>query len=260
MKVLTKPLEYFWSGWASLASLCLLMALWEFGNLIYGDFILPAPLDALNALWQEITLAEGWPYIQTTFVRAITGFFLSALVGSIIGIAAGLSMTVARAARPIVTFLLGVPPIAWIVLALLWFGMGGMAPIFTVVVTTLPLTFAAAVEGTRTLDRRFLDMSTIFRVPFHMKLWDLYLPHILSYLFPAWVNALGMAWKVTVMAELLATNDGIGAGMALARANLETATAMGWIMATVILLLAVEYLFLEPLKRHLESWRQQDKA
>jgi len=166
----------------------------------------------------------------------------------------------ARAARPIVTFLMGVPPISWIVLALLWFGMGGATPVFTVVVTTLPLTFAAAVQGTRTLDRRFLDMSMVFNVPLTMKLWDFYLPHILSYLFPAWITALGMAWKVTIMAELLASNEGIGAGMALARVNLETATAMGWIMATVILLLGFEYLFLEPLKRHLESWRQDETS
>jgi NitT/TauT family transport system permease protein len=36
-----------------------------------------------------------------------------------------------------------------------------------------------------------------------MKLFDLYLPHVVSYLFPAWITALGTSWKVVVMAELL---------------------------------------------------------
>jgi len=251
-------IHYIWSGWGAISSLLLLMALWEFGSAIYGSFILPTPLESFAALWTELDQGPGWSYVLVTTTRAISGFLLSIAVGSLLGVIAGLSMTTARAARPVVTFLLGVPPISWIVLALLWFGMGGLTPIFTVVVTTLPLTFAAAVQGTRTLDRRFLDMSTVFDVPLGMKLWDFYLPHILSYLFPAWINALGMAWKVTIMAELLATNEGIGAGMALARVNLETATAMGWILATVILLLGFEYLCLEPLKRHLESWRQDD--
>ncbi len=253
-------LHYIWGGWGAISSLLLLMALWEFGNTLYGSFILPTPIETFHALWAALKEENGWAYVFITTSRALSGFILSVVVGSALGILAGLSMTTARAARPIVTFLMGVPPISWIVLALLWFGMGGATPVFTVVVTTLPLTFAAAVQGTRTLDRRFLDMSMVFNVPLTMKLWDFYLPHILSYLFPAWITALGMAWKVTIMAELLASNEGIGAGMALARVNLETATAMGWIMATVILLLGFEYLFLEPLKRHLESWRQDETS
>lgn len=258
MSYIKSVLSYIWSGWGALSSLLLLMAFWEFGNTLYGSFILPTPIESFSALWVELETENGWSYVWITTHRAISGFLLSIAVGSTLGVMAGLSMTTARAARPIITFLLGVPPISWIVLSLLWFGMGGMAPIFTVVVTTLPLTFASTVQGTRTLDHRFLDMSKVYKVPLSMKLWDFYLPHILSYLFPAWINALGMAWKVTIMAELLASNDGIGAGMALARVNLETATAMGWILATVLLLLAFEYLCLEPLKRHLESWRQDD--
>jgi len=260
MNYLKSILDYLWSGWGALSSLFLLMALWEIGNHFYGSFILPTPIESFNALMVELRSEKGWSYVWVSTQRAISGFLLSILVGSVLGILSGLSITASRAARPIVTFILGVPPISWIVLALMWFGMGGMTPIFTVLVTTLPLTFASAVQGTRTLDHRFLDMSTIYKVPFGMKLWDFYLPHILSYLFPAWINALGMAWKVTIMAELLAANDGIGAGMALARVNLETATAMGWILATVILLLAFEYLCLEPLKRHFESWRQESPA
>jgi len=260
MTYLKACLHYIWGGWGAISSLLLLMAFWEFGNSLYGSFILPTPIESFTALWAELMEEDGWDYVFITTSRALSGFVLSIVVGSALGVLAGLSMTTARAARPIVTVLLGVPPISWIVLALLWFGMGGATPVFTVVVTTLPLTFAAAVQGTRTLDRRFLDMSTVFNVPLGMKLWDFYLPHILSYLFPAWITGLGMAWKITIMAELLASNEGIGAGMALARVNLETATAMGWIMATVILLLGFEYLFLEPLKRHLESWRQDDTS
>lgn len=192
--------------------------------------------------------------------RALMGFLLAGVVGSSLGLLAGLSVTASRTLRPIITVLLGVPPIAWIVLAILWFGMGGATPVFTVLVTTLPLTFAAAVEGMRTVDRRLDDMVRSFKAPPLMVLKDLYLPHLLSYLFPAWVTALGMAWKVAVMAELLATSDGIGAGMAMSRVNLETAEAMAWIIAVVVLLLTVEYGFLEPLKRKMEPWRQRNNG
>ena len=184
------------------------------------------------------------------------GFAIAGLLGSGIGILAGLHPGLARTLKPVATLLLGVPPIAWIVLALLWFGTTGLTPVFTVVVTTLPITFAVAVEGARTRDKNLEDMARSFGTPRTMLLWDVQLPHILSYLFPGWVTALGLAWKVTVMAELLASTTGIGANLALARVNLDTAEALAWIIALVVMLLAVELLLLEPLQRRMEPWRK----
>ena len=89
-----------------------------------------------------------------------------------------------------------------------------------------------------------------------MKLFDLYLPHVFSYLFPAWITALGTSWKVVVMAELLASSDGVGAALAVSRSHLDTSTTLAWICAVVSILLAVEYLLLEPIKREVERWRQ----
>ena len=57
-------------------------------------------------------------------------------------------------ARPLVTVLLGTPPIAWLVLAMLWFGMSDGTPVFTVFIACFPVVFASALQGTRTLDQR----------------------------------------------------------------------------------------------------------
>jgi NitT/TauT family transport system permease protein len=54
-------------------------------------------------------------------------------------------------------------------------------------------------------------MALVFRLPLRMKLLDLYLPHVVSYLFPAWITALGTAWKVVVMAELLSSTATVSA-------------------------------------------------
>jgi NitT/TauT family transport system permease protein len=111
--------------------------------------------------------------------------------------------------------LVGVPPIAWIVLALLWFGATDMTPIFTVFIACFPIVFVGALQGARTLDSHLRDMASAFRLPPWMKFTDVYLPHIFSYVFPAWISALGMSWKIVVMAELLATSDGVGAALAV---------------------------------------------
>jgi NitT/TauT family transport system permease protein len=147
------------------------------------------------------------------------------------------------------------PPIAWLVLAMLWFGAGDGTPVFTVFVACLPVVFIGALQGTRTLDHHLKDMARAYRLPWRMRLLDLYLPHVAAYLFPAWITALGSSWKVAVMAELLATSDGVGAALAVTRSHLDTSASLAWICAVVGSLLALEYALLEPIKRELERWR-----
>lgn len=243
-------------GWRAALGLAMFTALWWAGAAYYGSFILPSPLEAGEALWRLIVSGEAITAALLTAGRALGGFAIAGVFGSGIGILAGLCPGLSQTLRPVATMLLGIPPIAWIVLALLWFGTTGLTPVFTVVVTTLPITFAVAVEGARTRNQGLEDMARAFNTPRAMLLWDVHLPHILSYLFPGWITALGLAWKVTVMAELLASTDGIGANMALARVNMETAEAMAWIIAVVVMLLAVELFLLEPLQRRMEPWRK----
>lgn len=242
-------------GIGSLTGVLLLVALWEWGSIRYGSFMLPGPRDTLTAMGrlaeQQALLAAMW----ATSWRAITGFALAALAGMALGLVAGLSRTLGRLLEPVATVLLGIPPIAWIVLAILWFGSGSLASIYTVAATTLPIAFAGAQMGVRTLDARLAELATAYRLPLTQRLWDLYLPHVASYVFPALITALAVAWKVTVMAELLATDTGIGAGLALARVNLDTAAAMAWVVLVVVLLLVAERGVLRPLQRRMEPWR-----
>jgi NitT/TauT family transport system permease protein len=249
---------YLWSGWGALASLALLLAAWEGLSLAYGTLILPAPTATFGKLAELFASGAAWPELAVTARRAISGLLLAILVGSVLGMAAGLSLTASLMARPLVTVLLGMPPIAWLVLAMLWFGTGDGTPVFTVCVACFPVVFGSALQGTRTLDHHLNDMATAFRLPLRMKLFDLYLPHVVSYLFPAWINALGTSWKVVVMAELLSSSDGIGAALAVSRSHLDMEATLAWIAAVVLTLLAVEYLFLEPIKREVERWRQHD--
>lgn len=248
-------LAYLWSGWGAIASLLLAIALWEWASGFYGELILPDPRSAAGTLRALLQSGAAWPELQVTARRALTGFGLALAAGSALGMAAGVSMTASMMSRPIVTVLTGTPPIAWLVLALLWFGAGDGTPVFTVFIAAFPVIFVGAMHGARTLDGHLRELARTLRMPAAMRFTDLYLPHMLSYLFPAWITALGISWKVVVMAELLASSDGVGAALAVTRAHLDTPATLAWIMAVVGLLLAVEYLVLEPIRRELERWR-----
>jgi NitT/TauT family transport system permease protein len=202
-------LTYLWAGWGAAASLLLLVALWEAGHAAYGTLVLPSPRD---------TFAE---------------MARMAAAGRMLPAAAGASDVVRRLLQPIATLMLGIPAIAWVVLSLLWFGGSGLAAPFTVVVTTAPIVFAGSAQGVRTLDGALLRMARAFRAPGRVLVWDVYLPHMASYLFPS---------------------------LATARVQVDTVRAMAWVVVVVALLLAVEYLALEPLRRHLQTWRREPPA
>ena len=255
LKILRDFPAYLWSGWGALASIFLFIAAWEIGNQVYGDLILPSPLETFQTLGALFGDPEFIENLMITLKRAMVGFGVSLVLGTALGLLAGFFVTASIVSRPIVTILMGMPPIAWIVLAMIWFGMGDATVEFTVIVASLPIVFVGALQGTRTLEDKFEEMADIFKVPKMMKFFDIYLPHIFSYVFPAWVAALGMAWKIVVMAELLATSDGLGAALAMARSQLDTATALAIVVAMVGLLMVAEYIFLEPVKREVEKWR-----
>lgn len=248
--------HYLWSGWGSLTSLLIFMAIWELTAQQLGTLILPTPREAFAALEQLLRDTGARGDILITARRALLGFGLSVMLGSLLGLLAGISMTASMMARPLVTLLIGMPPIAWLILALLWFGAGDGTPVFTVFIACFPIIFVGAMQGTRTLDDQLKALARMFRLPRWMTFTDIYLPHVVSYLFPAWISALGSSWKIVVMAELLSTTDGIGAALAVTRSHLDTAGSMAWIVALVGSLLAVEYLLLEPIKRRVESWRE----
>jgi len=247
--------RYLWTGWGAIASLFLFLALWDLGNQLNGSLTLPSPQETFISLWQLLQRDSVWDDIMITVQRAVWGFTISIVLGVVLGMFAGAFATASMMSRPIITVMMGVPPIAWIILALIWFGMTDESVIFTLVVASFPIVFVGALQGMRTLEGDLNDMSNSFNIPFWMRLTDVYFPHVFSYIFPAAISALGMSWKVVVMAELLSTSDGIGASLAVARSHFDSAAAMALVLIMVIFLLVIEYVLLEPIKREVEQWR-----
>lgn len=256
LKIVKEFPSYLWSGWGALASVFLFIACWDVGAQLYGDLALPSPLQTLVRLGEILQDPKPVSQIWITIQRASYGFLISVAIGTILGLVSGFFATASVMSRPIVTILMGMPPIAWIVLAMIWFGMTDQTIIFTIVTASVPIVFVGALQGTRTIEGEMNEMCDSFKLPFFQKFTDLYAPHIFSYIFPAWVAALGMSWKIVVMAELLASNDGVGAMLAVSRAQLDTGTTMALIVVMIVTVMMVEYLLLEPMKREVESWRE----
>ncbi len=238
-----------------LVGLGMFLILWQLGAMHYGSIVLPSPKETAIAFWRLATTGKLQDALLTTSFHLLAAFALAVLLGIILGMMAGIKFWFKKAISPIISALQGIPPIAWIVLALLWFGTGNAVPVFTITVATLPIVFLGAVEAIQTIPTPLLEMASLFRTPQSVLFADLYFPHLFSCIFPSLVAGLGLAWRVAVMAELLSSETGIGAELNLARINLDTDEVMAWIAIVVLSIWVSEYLLLRPLRQRLEPWR-----
>ena len=238
----------------SALGLLLLLLLWELGHRVYGPLVMPSLGETARTLGRMVRADEIGPALVLTAVHAGTGWLIAGFLGTLAGLAAGRRTEIRLALQPVAVVLLGMPAIAWVVLALLWFG-GDWAVIFTVAIATGPVVFTAALAGARSLDGDLARMARAFQAPALARAWDVYLPHMAGHLFPALATTLAMSWKVSVMAELLSGAGGIGDGIAGARARVDTAETMAWILVILIVLIALDHLVLRRFQRHVELWR-----
>ncbi|WP_117190209.1 ABC transporter permease [Rhizobium terrae] len=248
--------RFVWSGWAGLAGLSVFAAVWQAGHEAYGSFILPAPAETFASVVALLAEPESWRIVWATAGRALLGFGIAAGIGTMAGTLAGYHPAIMRLARPQITLMLGVPPIAWIVLLMIWFGNGVGTVSATAAVACLPIVFIAAAEGIATRDRGLDDMARAAGLGPIRRLLRIGMRQMLHTLFPALVMALGTAFKASIMAELLANAGGVGEELAVARANLDVSLALAWILLSVTALITVEYGLLQPLRAEIETWRE----
>ena len=240
----------------TLLSLTIFFILWEIGYQILGDLVLPPVYDTFIAYLKLLQNQEVIDNMMITLKRILIGLTASTILASILGVVAGLIKPVAYMIKPIVTIMLGMPSIAWIVLAMIWFGMGNPTVIFVVFIATFPIIFLGSFQGMQTLDNNLEQMANSFKLSLKLKLLHIYIPHIFSYIFPSWLTAIGLSWKIVIMAELISSDDGIGSLLAVARSHIDTTSVMAILMLMVSFLIIIERVLLEPMKQKFEAWRK----
>jgi NitT/TauT family transport system permease protein len=238
----------------SLGTLAIVLLLWQWGAQRYPPVILPTPGAVFDAVRSLLGQARLWEAMAATTFHVVMGFALALAIGGLLGLAAGRQRWVQPMLAPIAVALLGTPPIAWLVLTMVWFGLGHANSIFTVAVTAGPMVFAGVADAVMTLDPDLLEVAQVYQLRGTVRFQSLYWPHLVSRLLPVLVAGLGLAWRVAIMSEVLATPVGIGAELNTARANLDTAEVMAWIAIAIALVLASDTL-LRRLQGRLLPWQ-----
>ena len=210
-----------------------------------SPLVLPSPLKTLAGV---ILLAGDFEFfvsIAVTLLRVFGGVFISVLLGLVLGLAGGLNKPFYEIMNPFVSTIKSLPVVSVIILINLWIA-SGLVPLVVTFLICFPVTWTNVVQGVRATDKKLLQMARIYNVEQTRIIRDIYVPSIKPYAVSALMNAIGLGWKVTVTAEVLANAlPSIGMNLYYAKIYLETDLLFSWTLVIVICSLAIEKITLQ---------------
>jgi NitT/TauT family transport system permease protein len=248
-----------WRRWpvlVYLVSLATMLVVWHAIAKFFPPTLLPGPFPVFVRVWEIVVSGKFTEHMFATVARVLAGFLSAFLVSIALGIAMGVNRTTERFFEPQIIVGLTVPSLAWSVIALMWFGISELAPVFTIFVVLQPLITVNIWQGAKALDHELIEMARAFRASRAMVIRDVVIPQLVPYLLAATRFGLSLAWKVTVIAELLGLSNGIGYMIHYSFGIFSMLDVFAWTIAFTLVMLALEYGLLKPLEARVTRWRR----
>jgi NitT/TauT family transport system permease protein len=149
-------------------------------------------------------------HIGASLYRVGVGFFLAVALGVPLGLLMGWVAGAFTMLNPIIQILRPISPIAWIPLAILWFGVGDLSPIFLIFLSSIFPIVVQTISGVHTIERQYLRAAQNFGVSRTRLFGRVVIPAVLPQIIIAMRVGLGVAWLVVVAAEMIALRSGLG--------------------------------------------------
>ncbi|MCE5254992.1 MAG: ABC transporter permease subunit [Actinomycetia bacterium] len=234
-----------------------LLVVWQLLSLTVSPAIMASPADTAVALAGLAWGSKLWIELLITLRRMVVGLAVGAAAGWVLGIVAGVQPRIRAFFEPLRWVTMTIPAVIIAVLAMLWFGLGDPAVMFTVAVIVFPTMYVNTMSGVSTIDSRLTEMGRVYRFTRRLLLTEIYLPGIASPVMAGLTLATGVAVRAVVLAEVLGAMTGIGHAFSRAMAYLETPELFAWIVVLLALMAVIEFGVLQPLKKRVMRWRKE---
>jgi NitT/TauT family transport system permease protein len=193
-----------------LTLVAVLVAVWWATVVQSGSIIFPTPWDVVLAIIELARLGTLWDHIASSLLRVSAGYLLAAALAIPLGLLMGWFKGVFATLNPLIQILRPISPIAWIPLAILWFGVGNLSPIFLIFLASLFPIIVETAAGVHTMERQYIRAARNFGVSGLTLFRRVVIPGALPHIITGMRISLGVAWLVVVAAEMIAMRSGLG--------------------------------------------------
>ncbi|HAT7514234.1 TPA: taurine ABC transporter permease TauC [Kluyvera ascorbata] len=244
----------------SLATLAVLLVIWWAVAAAHwvSPLFLPAPGQVLNKLLtiaspQGFMDATLWQHLAASLGRIVVALLAATLIGIPVGIAMGLSPTVRGILDPLIELYRPVPPLAYLPLMVIWFGIGETSKILLIYLAIFAPVAMSTLAGVKSAQQVRIRAAQSLGANRAQVLWLVILPGALPEILTGLRIGLGVGWSTLVAAELIAATRGLGFMVQSAGEFLATDVVLAGIAVIAIIAFSLE-LGLRALQRRLTPW------
>lgn len=232
-------------------------AVWDVASgTIMSDKLLVPPIAVFDEMRAIADSGELWFHLSSTLRKIAIGFSLAFLLGSTIGLLAQYRWWDAFF-RDWTTATMTTPGLVYALVSGILFGFSPIGPVVAIVLASFSYVTVNVAEGVRAVPKDLMDMGTAFRVRWLGQLRHVIIPHLAPYLFTGVRYGFSIAWKVTVLTEVFASNVGIGFTMRVQYQLFSMSGLLAWIAIFFVLMLFLEKVVLQLIENRFFRWRQE---
>jgi NitT/TauT family transport system permease protein len=186
------------------------IALWHAACLLAKTSTFPTPAESFGAIFELARSSRLWNDVTASLFRVTWGFGLAAAVGIPLGLWIGWSSRAFAALNPLVQGLRPISPIAWIPIAILWFGIGDVSAIFLIFLASIFPIMVGTTAAVQNIPQVYVRSASNFGLTGFDLVRRVVLPAAMPQIITSLRIALGVAWLVIVAAEMVGMQSGLG--------------------------------------------------
>ena len=198
------------SSLPALGVIVALLVAWWGAIVVTRSLIFPTPWGVVTGAIELLVNGTLWRHIGASLLRVGTGFALAVCIAIPLGLWMGWVRGAYNTLNPLFQMLRPISPIAWIPIAILWFGVGDASPIYLIFISSVFPMIVQTTVGVHTIDKRYLRAAENFGVSRYKLFTQVVIPAVLPQIIVGMRIGLGVAWLVVVAAEMIALRSGLG--------------------------------------------------
>lgn len=239
----------------TLLSATLFLSIWTVAAYqVKNPVLLPMPLDVGRGFLHLIDNNSLMQDVLASLKRVFIGFFLASVIAVPLAMVLSYNVLTRRLVMPIINLLRPIPPIAWIPIGILWFGIGDETSYFITAIAAFFPIFLNSFAGGMAMEYHHLYASKCLGAKRMAIVRYVMLPSALPMIWTGLRIGLGQSWMAVVTAELVAAQSGLGYMIQVNRLNLDTAYVLVG-MAVIGVLGSLMTYMLSWMEKYVLPWR-----
>ncbi|WP_144901064.1 ABC transporter permease [Halobellus captivus] len=242
-------------------SVVALLLVWELSARIFGiTDLIASPILVGGGIYELLSGDEWVMHFVASMQRILLGFGAALVVGIIGGVVLGVSNFWGKVLRYYVLVGMAVPGLFVVIFTAMAFGISDTTPMLATAVITAPFVVDIIQSGVENVESDLLNMSSAFGVSRSRVYRRVLFQSILPEIFSAIRFTFSVAWKVTILAEVVISNVGIGFLIADNMSRFSMVGVLQYVVLFVILMMVIEYGIFSKMEEYLFSWREDIKS